>query len=61
VPKDTAAAIGAAREALLKGKQIYAGPLLDREGKERVAKGAVLSDADLWKMDWFVKGVVTQK
>ena len=22
---------------------------------------AVLSDADLWKMDWFVKGVVTQK
>lgn len=61
VPKDKAAAIGAEREALLKGKQIYAGPLLDREGKERVAKGAVLSDADLWKMDWFVKGVVTQK
>jgi len=26
-----------------------------------VAAGATLSDADLWKMDWFVKGVVTQK
>lgn len=61
VPKDKAAQITAEREAILKGKQIYAGPLADRDGKERVAKGAVLSDADLWKMDWFVKGVVTQK
>jgi len=26
-----------------------------------VAAGATLSDADLWKMDWYVKGVVTQK
>jgi basic membrane protein A len=61
VPKDKAALITAERDALMKGKQIYAGPLADRDGKERVAKGAVLSDADLWKMDWFVKGVVTQK
>lgn len=61
VPKDKAAAISAERDAILKGKQVYAGPLVDRDGKERVAKGAVLSDADLWKMDWFVKGVITQK
>ncbi|WP_219211444.1 BMP family ABC transporter substrate-binding protein [Variovorax boronicumulans] len=61
VPKDKAALISAEREAILKGKQVYAGPLADRDGKERVAKGAVLSDAELWKMDWFVKGVVTQK
>jgi basic membrane lipoprotein Med (substrate-binding protein (PBP1-ABC) superfamily) len=61
VPKDKAAAITAERDAILKGKQIYAGPLKDRDGKERVAAGAVLSDADLWKMDWYVKGVVTQK
>ncbi|AVQ83363.1 BMP family ABC transporter substrate-binding protein [Variovorax sp. PDNC026] len=61
VPKDKAALITAERDAIMKGKQIYAGPLADRDGKERVAKGAVLSDADLWKMDWFVKGVVTQK
>jgi basic membrane protein A and related proteins len=61
VPKDKAALITAERDALMKGKQIYAGPLADRDGKERVAKGAVLSDAELWKMDWFVKGVVTQK
>lgn len=61
VPPDKAKLILAERDALLKGKQIFAGPLKDRDGKERVAAGAVLSDADLWKMDWFVKGVVTQK
>jgi hypothetical protein len=61
VPKDKAALITAERDAIMKGKQVYAGPLADRDGKERVAKGAVLSDAELWKMDWFVKGVVTQK
>ena len=32
----------------------------DRDGKERVAEGQVLSDADLWKMDWYVPGVITQ-
>jgi len=51
----------AERDALMKGKQVYAGPMTDRDGKERVPTGAVLSDADLWKMDWFVKGVVAQK
>lgn len=61
VPKDKAALILAERDAILQGKQVYAGPLTDSTGKERVARGAVLSDADLWKMDWVVKGVVTQK
>ena len=61
VPKDKAALIMKEREELMKGKQIYAGPIKDKDGKERVAAGAVLSDADLWKMDWYVPGVVTQK
>jgi basic membrane lipoprotein Med (substrate-binding protein (PBP1-ABC) superfamily) len=61
VAKDKASLILAEREAILKGKAIYAGPLKDRDGKERVPAGAVLSDADLWKMDWYVKGVITQK
>jgi basic membrane protein A and related proteins len=26
-----------------------------------VPAGQVISDADLWKMDWFVPGVITQK
>jgi basic membrane lipoprotein Med (substrate-binding protein (PBP1-ABC) superfamily) len=54
-------AIMAEREAILKGKQIYAGPLKDRTGRERVAAGQVITDAALWKMDWLVKGVVVQK
>ncbi|MGB3387668.1 MAG: BMP family ABC transporter substrate-binding protein [Pseudaminobacter sp.] len=49
------------RQAIIDGKQIFAGPLSDREGKERVKEGEVLSDADLWGMDWFVKGVVSQQ
>ena len=61
VPKDAADKITAEREAIVNGKQVYAGPLADRDGKERVPAGQVLSDADLWKMDWFVKGVISQK
>ena len=51
----------AEREAIIKGKQIYTGPLNDNTGKERLAAGQVLGDGDLWKMDWYVPGVITQK
>lgn len=61
VPKDAVDKITAEREAIVNGKQIYAGPLADRDGKERVAAGQTLGDGDLWKMDWFVKGVISQK
>lgn len=61
VPRDAVTKIMAERDAMMKGKQIYTGPIADRDGKERVAAGKVIGDGDLWKMDWFVKGVVTQK
>lgn len=62
VPKEVADKITAARQEIIDGKrQVYAGPLKDREGKERVAAGQVFSDGDLWKMDWFVDGVISQK
>jgi hypothetical protein len=51
--------VAAARQAIVGGKPVFAGPLADRDGKPRVAAGAVLSDPDLWKMDWYVKGVVS--
>ena len=51
----------AAREEIINGKQVFTGPLADREGKERVAAGATLDDGSLWKMDWFVKGVISQQ
>lgn len=62
VSEEDESKIMAAREELLKGeKLIYAGPLSDRNGEEKAAAGETLSDADLWSMDWFVKGVITQQ
>jgi basic membrane lipoprotein Med (substrate-binding protein (PBP1-ABC) superfamily) len=60
VPKEAAAKIKEEREAIIKGKQVFAGPLLDQDGKERVQAGQVLDDPSLWKMDWYVKGVISQ-
>jgi basic membrane lipoprotein Med (substrate-binding protein (PBP1-ABC) superfamily) len=61
VPKDVVDKVMAERDAIIKGKEIFAGPITDTTGKERVPAGQVLSVADLWKMDWFVPGVITQK
>lgn len=56
------AKIEAARDELMKGQKIiYSGPMSDRDGKERIAAGKSMPDADLWKMDWFVKGVASQQ
>lgn len=62
VPKDVVDKVMAARQEIIDGKlHVYSGPLKDRDGKERVAAGKVLDDAGLWKMDWYVPGVITQK
>jgi basic membrane protein A and related proteins len=62
VPKDVVDKVKATREEIIKGtKQVFGGPLADRDGKERVPAGKVLDDGGLWKMDWFVKGVITQQ
>lgn len=42
-------------------EQVFAGPLMDSENKERVPAGGVLSDSDLRKMDWYAKGVVIDR
>ncbi len=60
VPKEVVGKVMAEREEIIKGKNIYTGPLVDRDGKERLAAGKVISDADLWQMNWYIKGVVTQ-
>lgn len=61
VPAAVSDKVMAERAAIVGGKQIFAGPLNDRDGKLRVPAGATLSDADLWKMDWYVAGVISQK
>ena len=61
VPAAVVAKVEAARQEIMNGKQVFAGPIKDAEGKERVPAGKVLGDGDLWKMDWFVPGVAMQK
>lgn len=50
-----------AARAQLKGGtlDVFAGPVTDDRGTERVPAGATLPDADRQQMDWFVDGVVT--
>ncbi len=61
LPKDVVAKVMAERQAIIDGKHVYAGPLKDTAGKEVVAAGKTLDDAGLWKMDWYVPGVIAQK
>lgn len=56
---DTAAAIADAQAKLDSGElQVFAGPLEDNKGEERVADGAVMTDAEMLSFDWFVDNVV---
>jgi basic membrane protein A and related proteins len=61
VPKDAVDKIMAERDAIITGKQIYTGPMNDLSGKEVLAAGQPITDGGLWKMDWYVPGVITQK
>ena len=38
----------------------FAGPVVDQDGKERVAAGSNMSDGDLSSMDYYVEGVVSK-
>ena len=35
---------------------VFTGPIVDQDGKERVAKGQRMEDKDLAVIDWYVKG-----
>ena len=61
VPKKIAARVMAERAAILHGKKIFVGPISDNTGKVRIPAGKSISDAELWNMNWFVPGVITQK
>ena len=60
VSDELKAKVMAEREAIIAGKHVFAGPLKDRDGADRVASGEVLDDGALWGMDWFVNGVIGQ-
>lgn len=58
VAADSRAAIEAKKADIIAGKfDIFAGPITDQAGKERVAAGASLPFGDQMSIQWFVKGV----
>lgn len=58
VSKDTVALVEARRRAIVTGSFApFSGHIVDREGRERLAKG-VMGDQDIAAMNWFVPGVM---
>jgi basic membrane protein A len=59
VPQEVRERVNAREGEIMAGQErIFQGPILDQEGRERVAAGHSLSDEELLSMDWFVQGVV---
>lgn len=60
VPADVQAQVNTMVDTMkAKGNDfVFAGPIKDNTGKERVATGQSLSAADQMSMDWYVEGVV---
>ena len=58
VPPEVAAAASAVRDEIIAGaRHPFTGPIMDVAGTERAGTGLTIPDADLAKMDWYVKGV----
>ena len=58
VPEDVKKLVETKKQELVDGKfDVFDGPVKDQTGKERVAAGQKMSDADMLSFDWFVEGV----
>ncbi|RVU82884.1 BMP family ABC transporter substrate-binding protein [Leucothrix sargassi] len=58
IPEDVVAKVEAAKAAIVAGTlHPFAGPVVDQDGKEIVAEGTNMSDVDMSKMGFYVKGV----
>ena len=58
VPAAAAGLIEAAERRFRAGGSPFAGPVLDRDGRERIAAGTAPSEPEIDRMNWFVQGVV---
>lgn len=58
VPQEVVDKVMAEREAILNGKHVFTGPIVDQDGNTRVAAGEVPGDGDLWGMDYLIEGVI---
>lgn len=58
VPENVKNIVEKEKKDIIAGKyKIFAGTIKDQQGKEKVAKGKELTDAELLEMNWFVEGV----
>ncbi|QYR19063.1 BMP family ABC transporter substrate-binding protein [Paenibacillus sp. sptzw28] len=58
VPEDVKKLVAEKKEQILKGELIvFAGPIVDAGGTEKLKKGETMSLADILQMNWFVKGI----
>lgn len=57
-PEGSQAAVDKAKAAIIDGSlNVFAGPIKDQTGAEKVAAGSSLTFEQLMSMDWFVQGV----
>ena len=50
--------VAAARAAIESGSlKIFAGPIYDQNGSEKIPAGVTMTDDEVWNMGWFIKGV----
>lgn len=57
-PSEAKDAIEKAKEEIKSGKnKIFQGPLKDQKGNIKVEAGKVMTDDEMWNMNWFVEGV----
>lgn len=58
IPANVLAEVAQREKDLVSGKlKVFAGPLTDRDGKQRVAAGAELPDPEVRSINWVVDGV----
>jgi len=61
IPADVKALVGKLEGEITAGKlHPFAGPVVDQDGKTRVAAGKNMTDEELGKMDYYVEGVASK-
>jgi basic membrane protein A len=59
VPEDLQNKILDKKKALSSGAfDVFAGPIKDQDGTVRIKAGEVMTDEEIWGMNWFVEGVI---
>ncbi|MDG6095286.1 BMP family ABC transporter substrate-binding protein [Acetobacter sp. AN02] len=57
VPREAAARADEMRDRILAGYNPFRGPIYDNSGKLRVPSGQVMTDFDIYRWDWGVRGM----